>query len=59
MNEEKVKSLKVEVITSATTVGIKEAINNFLDNGVDLKLIDIKFTETDENYSALIIYWSF
>ena len=54
------KQTTVKLFSSSNRNELEDNINNFIKNNITgtygSKILDIKFTETEENYGALMIY---
>lgn len=48
--------MRVEIFSSYDVTCLQELVNRFLAEGDYYGVLDIKFTETSETYSAMILY---
>lgn len=48
--------MRVEIFSARDVVTLQAVINRFLAKGDYHGVLDIKFTESDEAYSAMILY---
>lgn len=48
--------MKVKVITTASAANAEKMINDFLQEGYNFEIINIKWSVSDNKYTALIIY---